>query len=241
MPGFTTRPEIRGTFGVVATTHWIASAVGMSVLEKGGNAFDAAVAVGLTLQVVEPHLNGPLGEAPILLWDQKKREARMICGQGVAPQAATIARFKELGLELIPGTGLLAAAVPAAFDGWMRLLRDWGTMSLPELIVPALGYAENGYPLVPRIRETIGTVAELFRREWPSSAAVYLPGGNLPEAGKLFRNKALAATYRRVLAEAEAGGGGREQVIDRARGAWYRGFVAETIDRFCRTQSVLDA
>src|SRR5438045_7277453 len=87
MRAFTTRPEIRGTFGVVATTHWIASAVGMSVLEKGGNAFDAAVAVGFTLQVVEPHLNGPLGEAPILVWNQKTRRAEMICGQGVAPAA----------------------------------------------------------------------------------------------------------------------------------------------------------
>ena len=241
MPGFTTRPEIRGTFGVVATTHWLASSVGMSILEKGGNAFDAAVAAGLTLQVVEPHLNGPLGEAPILVWDDKKREARMICGQGGAPQAATIARFKGLGLDLIPGTGLLAAAVPGAFDGWMRLLRDWGTMPLAELIAPALGYAESGYPLVPRIRETIGTVAELFRRDWPTSAAVYLPGGNLPEAGRLFRNRALAATYRRVLDEAEAGGGSRERVIDRARESWYRGFVAEAIDKFCRTQKVLDA
>src|SRR5436190_18152428 len=117
MPGFTTRPEIRGTFGVVATTHWLASSVGMSVLEKGGNAFDAAVAAGLTLQVVEPHLNGPLGEAPILVWDHTKRECRMICGQGVAPQTATIAGFKALGLDLIPGTGLLAAAVPGAFGG----------------------------------------------------------------------------------------------------------------------------
>src|SRR5436305_5052022 len=241
MPGFTTRPEIRGTFGVVATTHWLASAVGMSVLEKGGNAFDAAVAAGLTLQVVEPHLNGPLGEAPILIWDQKKREARMICGQGGAPQAATIDHFKSLGLELIPGTGLLAAAVPGAFDAWMRLLRDWGTMSLPELLEPALGYAENGYPAVARIRDTIMTVAELFRHEWKTSAAVYLPGGNPPVPGQLFRNPALAATYRRVLAEAEAGGGAREQLIDRARNAWYRGFVAEAIDRFCRTQKVLDA
>ena len=111
MPVFTTRPEIRGTFGVVASTHWIASAVGMSVLEKGGNAFDAAAAAGFTLQVVEPHLNGPLGEAPILVWSEANRRCDMICGQGVAPAAATIARFRELGLDLIPGTGLLAAAV----------------------------------------------------------------------------------------------------------------------------------
>src|SRR5579864_7249257 len=110
MPGFTTRPEIRGTFGVVATTHWLASSVAMGVLEKGGNAFDAAVAAGFTLQVVE---------APILVYSAKNRRCDMICGQGVAPAAATIARFKSLGLDLIPGTGLLAASVPGAFDAWM--------------------------------------------------------------------------------------------------------------------------
>jgi gamma-glutamyltranspeptidase/glutathione hydrolase len=115
MAGFTTRPEIRGTFGVVASTHWLASAVGMSVLEKGGNAFDAAAAAGFTLQVVEPSTNGPLGEAPMLVWSEANRRCDMICGQGVAPQAATIAKFRELGLDLIPGSGLLAAAVPAAF------------------------------------------------------------------------------------------------------------------------------
>ncbi|HKS88157.1 MAG TPA: gamma-glutamyltransferase, partial [Stellaceae bacterium] len=106
MPGFTTRPEIRGTFGVVATTHWLASSVAMGVLEKGGNAFDAAVAAGFTLQVVEPHLNGPLGEAPILVYSATERRCHMICGQGVAPQQATIAHYKGLGLDLIPGTGL---------------------------------------------------------------------------------------------------------------------------------------
>src|ERR1051325_9015552 len=204
MPGFTTRPEIRGTFGVLATTHWIASAVGMSVLEKGGNAFDAGVAAGFTLQVVEPHLNGPLGDAPILVWNQKTRRAQMICGQGSAPAAATVAAYKQLDLELIPGTGLLAATVPGAFDAWARLARDYGTMPLSELMEPALGYAENGYPLVPRIRDTIASVADLFKKEWTTSAAVYLPGGNLPVPGRLFRNPTLAATYRRVLAPAAA-------------------------------------
>src|SRR2546423_655845 len=243
MPAFTTRPEIRGTFGVVATPHGLASSVAMSVLEKGGNAFAAAVAAGFPLQVVEPHLNGPLGEAPVLVYSAKHRRCDMICGQGVAPAAATIARFKSLGLDLIPGTGLLAATVPGAFDAWVRLLRDYGTMPLPDLMAPALGYAEQGYPVVGRIRDTIMTVAELFRREWPTSAAVYLPGGQPPVPGKLFRNPALAATYKRVLAEAGAGGkaSGRDQIIERARDAWYRGFVAEAIDRFCRTQKVLDA
>src|SRR2546430_1822453 len=218
MPGFTTRPEIRGTFGVVATTHWLASSVAMGVLEKGGNAFDAAVAAGFTLQVVEPHLNGPLGEAPILAYSAQNRRCDMICGQGVAPAAATIARYKGLGLDLIPGTGLLAATVPGAFDAWMRLLRDYGTMPLGELIAPALGYAESGYPLVGRIRDTIMTVAELFRREWPTSAAVYLPGGNPPIPGRLFRNPAPPAPHRPVLPQAEAGGA-RPRTRDQRRRA----------------------
>jgi gamma-glutamyltranspeptidase / glutathione hydrolase len=239
MPMFTTRPEIRGTFGVVASTHWIASAVGMGVLEKGGNAFDAAAAAGFTLQVVEPHLNGPLGEAPILLWSGANRRCEVICGQGVAPAAATIAGFRKLGLDLIPGTGLLAACVPGAFGAWMRLLRDYGTMPISEILGPAIGYAEKGYPAVARIGDTVATVAELFRREWPTSAAVYLPAGAPPAPGKLFRNPALAATYRRVLAE--AGDGGREDQIERARNAWYRGFVAAAIDHFCRSERVFDS
>ncbi len=239
MAGFTTRPEIRGTFGVVASTHWLASAVGMSMLEKGGNAFDAAAAAGFTLQVVEPHLNGPLGEAPILLWSEAERRCAMICGQGVAPAAATIGRFRDLGLDLIPGTGLLAATVPAAFDAWMQLLRDYGTLPLGDILAPAIGYAENGYPAVERIGQTVAMMAEMFRREWPSSAAIYLPHGAPPTAGRLFRNRALAATYRRVLAE--AANGGREGQIERARAAWYRGFVAEAVDRFCRTEKALDA
>jgi gamma-glutamyltranspeptidase/glutathione hydrolase len=239
MAGFTTRPEIRGTFGAVASTHWLASAVGMSILEKGGNAFDAAAAAGFTLQVVEPHLCGPLGEAPILVWSEAARRCEMICGQGVAPAAATIGRFRSLGLDLIPGTGLLAAAVPAAFGAWMRLLGDWGTMPLAEILAPAIAYAEDGYPVVERISETIAVMSEMFRREWPSSAAIYLPHDRPPQPGRLFRNAALAATYRRVVAE--AGSGTRDSQIERARACWYEGFVAEAIDRFCRQEKVLDA
>ncbi|MBV8120479.1 MAG: gamma-glutamyltransferase family protein [Alphaproteobacteria bacterium] len=238
MSAFTTRPEIRGTFGAVASTHWLASAVGMSILEQGGNAFDAAAAAGFTLQVVEPHLNGPLGEAPILMWSEAARRCEMICGQGVAPAAATIAHFRSLGLDLIPGTGLLAAAVPAAFGAWMRLLQDWGTMPLAAILAPAIAYAEGGYPVVDRVSETVAVMSEMFRREWPSSAAVYLPHGRPPEPGRLFRNPALAATYRRVIAE--AGEGPRENQIERARACWYQGFVAEAIDRFCRCEKVFD-
>src|SRR5437773_8969329 len=109
---FTTRPQLAGTFGMVASTHWLASAAGMAVLEKGGNAFDAAVAAGFVLQVVEPHLNGPGGEAPVIAYSKRDDRTFVVNGQGPAPRAATIDAYEELGLKLVPGTGPLAACVP---------------------------------------------------------------------------------------------------------------------------------
>jgi gamma-glutamyltranspeptidase/glutathione hydrolase len=236
---FTTRPEIEGTFGVVTSTHWIATAVGMATLEKGGNAFDAAVATAFTLQVVEPHLNGPGGDVPVIVHDARKGVVEVICGQGPAPAGATIAHYRSLGLDMMPGTGLLAACVPGMFDTWMTVLRDYGTMHLADVLAPAISYARDGHPLVERANATIATVETLFREHWPTSAAVYLRGGKVPETGTLFTNPAIAETYARVLREA-AGPGGREQEIERARKVWSQGFVAEAIDRFCRTQEIMD-
>jgi gamma-glutamyltranspeptidase / glutathione hydrolase len=237
---FTTRPEIEGTFGVVASTHWIATAVGMSILEKGGNAFDAAVATAFTLQVVEPHMNGPGGEVPIILNDVRRGRTEVICGQGPAPAGATVAHYRSLGLDLVPGSGLLAACVPGAFDAWMLLLRDYGTLPLEAVLAPAIFYAEQGHPLVERVNATIATVEDLFRNHWPTSAAIYLPRGKVPETGALFTNQAMAATYRRVLREAQNAGADRDRQIERARKTWSQGFVAEAIDHFCRTQSLMD-
>lgn len=237
---FTTRPEIEGTFGVVATTHWIATAVGMAVLEKGGNAFDAGVATAFTLQVVEPHLNGPGGDVPVIVHDVKRGRTEVICGQGPAPARATIAHYKSEGLDMVPGTGLLAACVPGTFESWMMLLRDYGTMRVRDVLEPAISYARDGYPLVERACATIQTVEQLFRKHWPTSAAVYLLNGEVPRPGTLFTNKTLAQTYTRILNEAESGGGGRDAEIERARKTWSQGFVAEAIDKFCRTQEVMD-
>jgi gamma-glutamyltranspeptidase/glutathione hydrolase len=237
---FTTRPEIEGTFGVVATTHWIATAVGMGILEKGGNAFDAAVATAFTLQVVEPHLNGPGGDVPVIVHDARRGKTEVICGQGVAPAKATIAHYRSEGLDLVPGTGLLAACVPGTFETWMLLLRDYGTMRLADVLAPAIGYAQDGFPLLERTSATIATVAALFRQHWPTSAAVYLPNDNVPAPGTLFANSVLAATYGRIVKEAESAGGDRIAQIERARRAWSHGFVAEAIGRFCRTQEIFD-
>jgi gamma-glutamyltranspeptidase/glutathione hydrolase len=230
---FTTRPELRGTFGMVASTHWLASAAGMAVLERGGNAFDAAVAAGFTLQVVEPHLNGPGGEVPALFYSVDRGEALTLCGQGVAPAAATIERFRELGYDLIPGTGVLAACVPGAFGGWLLLLQEFGTWSLEEVLAFAIGYADNGFPVVGGMRLSIERQAELIAG-WPASADLYLP---VPELGSQFRNPGLAATYRRIVQE--SAGGSRDAEIERARELFYEGFVAEEIHRFCEQEGGL--
>ncbi|WP_308313122.1 gamma-glutamyltransferase [Streptomyces sp. ISL-1] len=224
----TTRPTLQGTFGMVSSTHWLASQSAMAVLEDGGNAYDAAVAAGFVLHVVEPHLCGPAGEVPIIL-APAGGDVRVLCGQGTAPAGASIGHYRSLGLDLVPGTGPLAAAVPGAFDAWMVLLRDYGTKSLAEALRYAIGYAEDGHAPVERVGETVESVRELFETEWTSSAEVYLPGGKAPAPGELLRNPALAATWRRLIAESS--GGGRVAEIEAARKVWSEGFIADALVR----------
>ncbi len=228
--GFTTRPELRGTFGAVASTHWLASSAGMAVLERGGNAFDAACAAGFVLQVVEPHLNGPGGDLPAVFWSAGENRPLVLCAQGTAPAAATIDAFRARGHDLVPGTGVLAACVPGAFGGWLELLERFGTWRVADVLAFAIGSAEGGYPVVPGITATIERTEPLLR-DWPGSAALYLPA---PRPRSTFRNPALAATWRRLLDEAR--GGSREDELDRARRIFYDGFVADEIDRFSREQ-----
>ncbi|HXW24990.1 MAG TPA: gamma-glutamyltransferase [Xanthobacteraceae bacterium] len=240
-PPFTTRPDVRGTFGAIASTHWVASAAGMAVLERGGNAFDAAVAAGFVLQVVEPHLNGPGGEVPIILKRADAEEPIVICGQGAYPAGATLAHFAALGIKQVPGTGLLPAVVPGAFDAWMLLLRDHGTWRLADVLAYAIHYAENGFPVLPRIAAAILAARTFFATEWPTSAAIWCPGGAVPPPGTFFSTPQTAATYRRIIAEAESAGGDRVAQIERAREAFYRGFVAEEIGRFYASQELMDS
>jgi gamma-glutamyltranspeptidase/glutathione hydrolase len=225
---------------MVSSTHWLASAAGMAVLERGGNAFDAAVAAGFVLQVVEPHQNGPGGEVPMVLYSAERRQVLVVDGQGPAPAAASVARLRALGLELVPGNGLLPACVPGAFGGWLLLLGELGTIGLREALDAAIGHAEGGYPVLPQLAATVAGVERLFRQEWTGSAGLWLAGG-VPRAGGRLRNPALAATWRRLLAQAEAASGGRDGQIEAARAAFYQGFVAEAIDRFATGTAAMDA
>ncbi|TMM39807.1 MAG: gamma-glutamyltransferase family protein [Actinobacteria bacterium] len=235
------RPELTGTHGAVSSTHWLASSTGMAVLERGGTAVDAAVAAGFVLQVVEPHSNGPGGDVAIVVYSPSTGTVRVICGQGPVPQAATIDAFGSLGLTAVPGSGVLPACVPGAFGAWLRLLAEFGTATLASVLEPAIGYATQGYPLLPATARTIELLAPLFRSEWTGSGRTYLQDGAPPPAGCRMRNPTMAGTFERILREAQAASADREAQIEAAHRAFYQGFVAESIDRFLSTTEVLDA
>ncbi len=233
MSGPTTTPgEITGEFGMVASTHPLATACGMEVLEAGGNAFDAAVAAGFVLQIAEPDKCGPGGDVTMVCWSERDARLVSVCGQGTAPAAATIERYRDEGLDEVPGSGLLSAVVPGAFDAWMHVLERWGTRSVRDVLAPAIAHARSGIPAAESVVLTIQMVERLFAEHWPTSAALWFDDGRVPAAGANLRLTGVADTYARIVAEAEAAGAGREDQVRAARDAWARGFVAEAISAF---------
>ncbi|MET0297044.1 MAG: gamma-glutamyltransferase [Microbacterium sp.] len=236
-PSFTTRPTLTGTFGMSASTHWLATATAQAVLERGGNAFDAVVAGGFVLHLAEPHLNGPGGDlVGIFATADAPGSPVVLAGQGPAPAGATIPRFRAEGLDLVPGAGGLAAAVPGAVDAWLLLLRDHGTWELGDVLAYAIGYARDGIPLVAQAVATIERVADLFRDHWASSAELWLRGGRAPEPGALFRNPAYADVLdgltHAACAVRDDGPVGRAARIDAARHEWKSGLVARAASAF---------
>lgn len=229
------RVEALGTFGVAATSNWLASQVAMRMLEIGGNAFDAAAAAGFLLHVVEPHQCGPGGEVVIQILPAGESRPIVVCGQGVAPAQASIAEFARRGIGMIPGQGLLAATVPGCVDAWLLMLKDHGRLGLEDVLAPAISYASRGFPVYAHFASVVEQSANKFRKRWPSSAAVYLDQSGAPRTSGLFRNPALAGTFSELIGYAKDKGGDRQQQIEHARDYFYRGRVAELIDAFCRT------
>ncbi|GAA2229619.1 gamma-glutamyltransferase [Promicromonospora sukumoe] len=229
-----TRPDLRGTFGMVGSTHWIATASAQAVLERGGNAFDAAVAGAFVLHVVEPHLNGPGGDMTgVFVTAEEPGAPRVLVGQGPAPAGATIEHYRSEDLDLVPGSGALAAAVPGSVDAWLLLLRDHGTWDLADVLAFAVGYARDGHPLLERVAGTLSTVAGLFREHWPTSAAHWLPDGEAPAPGTVVTNPEYADLLDAVVA-AGSGAANRAEAIDLARAAW-RERVGAAVEAFVAT------
>src|SRR6516164_8321717 len=194
---FTTRPVFMGTHGVIASGHYLGARAGQRMFDKGGNAIDAAVASGFALNLLEPQSNGLGGEVPILVYSAKDKKAYAISGQGFAGKAATVDWFVKAKIDLIPGDGFLPATVPAAFGSWALVLQRFGTLTLKDVLEPAIDYAENGYTVYPGLRRALLRLVERFRSEWPSSAEVYLPGGKAPAVGDLLKNPDWAATLKK--------------------------------------------
>jgi len=219
----------------------MATSAGFEILLAGGNAIDASIAAGLALHVVEPHMNGIGGETPILLYSARKRRIFAISGQGPAPKAATLEFFEGNGIRLIPGDGLLPATVPASFDAWITCLRFFGTMTLREVIAPAIRLAEEGFPVYAALHEIVTRHAKRFLSEWPTTARIYLPRGRIPRIGEVLRQNELAKTLR-SLAEAERRAGkNREKGLEAARHYFYEGPIAREIAQFAAKRSFKDA
>lgn len=228
----TTRPTLTGDVGMSASTHWLATGAAQSVLERGGNAVDAAVAGAFVLHVAEPHLNGPGGDMTALFATaETPGEPQVLMGQGAAPQGASVEAYRRMGLRRVPGAGGLAAAVPAAVDAWLLLLAEHGTWPLADVLEPAIHHAESGVPVLPSIAATIRGVAELFGEHWPSSAAQWMPDGQVPEVRSLMTNLDYAGVLRSLIAAGE-GSASREDAVAAARREWRTGDVARLASAF---------
>ena len=215
--GHISRPDLRGNFGMCASTHWLATATAQSVLERGGNAFDAVVAGGFVLHVVEPHLNGPGGDMVALI-SVAGNIPVVINGQGPAPQGATVAHYQDEGLDHVPGAGGLATAIPAAVEAWLTILQNYGTWSLTEILQYAINYAESGHIAGTQLCGVIETMSKHFDTHWPTSAELWMPEGRAPRPGETIRNPTYARTLKRLLATAQSDD--RAIEIDLFRRAW---------------------
>src|SRR5947209_17154763 len=239
---FTTRPVYMGRRGVIAAGHYLAARAGQRMFDRGGNAVDAVVASGFALNLLEPQNNGLGGEVPLLVHSATDGKPFSVSGQGFIGKAATPEWFRKAGIDLIPGDGFLPATVPAAFGSWAFALQRFGTLTLKDVLGPVIDYAESGFAVYPSLRRALAGLAKRFREEWPTSAAVYLPGGRVPAVGELHKNPDWAATLKKVVdVEAREARRGREGAIEAAIDYWYRGPVADALVAFMEKNEVRDA
>ncbi|MGD2142582.1 MAG: gamma-glutamyltransferase family protein [Candidatus Bathyarchaeota archaeon] len=227
---FTTRPVVMGIHGMVTSTHYLASEAGLQVLKRGGNVVDAGASMWFCLTVLKPYLVGLAGEVPILVYWADEERVLAVNGQGPAPAAATIEWFENHGYRLIPEDGFLPAVVPGAFDAWLTLLDEYGTMSLSDVMGPSIRLAGEGFPVFPGLKNALEAYADRFKSEWPGSTETYLPGGEIPDVGSVLKNPDWARTFSEVAeAEKRDRRWGRSAGIDAARDYFYKGPIAKAI------------
>ncbi len=224
LTGGKTRSAVRAMNGMIATSQPLASAAGLRILQQGGNAIDAAVAAAATLCVVEPMMVGPGGDMFAIVWDAKRKELKALNASGRSPQAISIDELKKRGLDGMPSGGIHTVTVPGAVDGWAKLLERFGTMKLPQVLAPAIEYAERGFP----VTDVIAADWELYglsHKDHPDFAATYLPNGKPPAPGEIFVNKNLANTLKKIAAQGPD--------------VFYRGEIAAKIVKFANEEGGL--
>ena len=241
MSDFTPRPEIMGRHYAVTSGHYLATAAGAHVMEGGGNAIDAAAAMCVCLNLLEPYSNGIGGEAPTLIYSAAEGKPFAVSGVGCTPAALTIDYCREHGIDSIPGDGYLPACVPATVGTWACAVTRFGRLRFADVLAPAIELAENGFPVYPEFSRRTEDRSALFVDRYPSTAAIYCPGGRIPQTGELFRNPDFAETLRVMVAAEEASTGGRESGIEAARKAFYSGSIAEKVVRFIETPLLDDS
>lgn len=224
------RPEVPGANGLVTAGHPLAAIAGLQILMQGGNAIDASVAVLATLNVVRPQMSGAGGNGFVTYFDRAAATVHSLNATGAAPLALDAALLSPEDLD----KGINAGVVPGLLGGWISMLQRFGTMSLNEVIAPAIAYAEDGHPIEGSVVRSISSSRELFD-EYPNSSAVFLPGGMVPSAGQLFKMPDLAATFRKLV-EAEtsslAHGANRHEALQAASDRFYKGDIADAMTEF---------
>lgn len=222
---FATRSVVLGQNGMVATSHPLATQIGLDMLKSGGNAIDAAIATNAALGLMEPTGCGIGGDLFAIVWDAKTKKLYGLNASGRSPQKLTLKYFENEGMKKIPSHGPLPVSVPGAVDGWFELHKKFGSKPMPEILAPAIDYAEKGFPLTELIAWYIQRTVPFFESKgFPNIDDTYRAqnGGKLPDEGEIYKNPYLANTYRKI---AEGG-----------RDAFYKGDIAKTVGKFIKEQ-----
>ena len=242
MANFTTRPVVMSARGVVTSGHYLVTSVGLQIMMRGGNAIDAAAAMGICETLLEPQSCGIGGEVPTLIYSAREGKTYSISGMGWSPKDFTIDWCRENGIDLIPGDGYLPACVPAVVGTWTTALARFGTMSFAEIAQPTIDLAENGFPIYERLGQTLADSFGKFTELYPTTGEIYYANGGVPQVGELIRNPDFGAMLRSLCsAEKQAKGRGRIAGIEAARDEYYKGGVAEKIVQFINDNPVEDA
>ena len=231
------RPEVPGLNGLVTAGHPLASMAGLRILMSGGNAIDAAVAVLATLNVVRPQMSGAGGNGFLTYFDKSSGTVRSLTAAGAAPEALVAGDRSAEELN----KGIYAGVVPGLLGGWVSMLKEFGTMSLSEVLEPAMEYATEGHPIEASVVQAIASQEDLFR-QYPTSARMFLPEDRVPEVGELFKMPDLASTFRKLVEEEERvlqQGRNRNEALDAAFSRFYNGDISEEFVRFYQEEGGL--